>query len=98
MSQYLMQLGLSTESRRPLEDGKRVRYYRLNTDDVAFARKLLEYRQQQREYRERKRQESQDKHVAYAARMQMQYGINTPSTPPPIIIPSFISQGCGRTG
>ncbi|NDJ25904.1 hypothetical protein GS682_30820 [Nostoc sp. B(2019)] len=27
LGQYLTQLGLSTESRRPLEDGKRVRYY-----------------------------------------------------------------------
>jgi hypothetical protein len=35
--QYFSQLGLSTESRRPLEDGKLVRYYRLNTEDVVFA-------------------------------------------------------------
>jgi hypothetical protein len=31
LGQY--QLGLSTESRRPLEDGQRVRYYRLNSTD-----------------------------------------------------------------
>lgn len=80
--QYLSQLGLSTESRRPLEDGQRVRYYRLNTEDVEFAQKVLEYRQRQREERERKRQEEQDRNTAYAARMQSQYGINTPSTPP----------------
>ncbi|MEA5626712.1 hypothetical protein [Nostoc sp. UHCC 0251] len=30
LGQYLWQLGLSTESRRPLKDGQRVRYYRLN--------------------------------------------------------------------
>ncbi|WP_375505222.1 plasmid replication protein, CyRepA1 family [uncultured Nostoc sp.] len=86
LGQYLAQLGLSTESRRPLEDGKRVRYYRLNTEDVEFAQKVLEYRQRQREERERFRQEEQERHAAYAARMQMQYGINPPSTPPPNVI------------
>ena len=30
LGQFLSQLGLSTESRRPMEDGQRVRYYRLN--------------------------------------------------------------------
>ncbi|BAT56633.1 hypothetical protein NOS3756_56450 (plasmid) [Nostoc sp. NIES-3756] len=49
LSQYLGQLGLSTQSRRPLEDGKRVRYYRLCTEDVAFAQQVLEYRQRQRD-------------------------------------------------
>ncbi|NEU84672.1 bifunctional DNA primase/helicase, partial [Nostoc sp. UIC10630] len=82
LGQYLAQLGLSTESRRPLEDGKRVRYYRLNTEDVEFAQKVLEYRQRQREERERKRQESLERDAAYAARIQAQYGINPPSTPP----------------
>ena len=82
LSQYLSQLGLSTESRRPLEDGKRVRYYRLNTSDVEFAQKVLEYRLRQREERERKRQESLELQAVYAARMQAQYGINPPSTPP----------------
>ncbi|MEJ6482539.1 hypothetical protein N0Y54_14595 [Nostoc punctiforme UO1] len=37
LGQYLTQLGLSTESWRSLEDDRRVRYYRLNTEDVAFA-------------------------------------------------------------
>ncbi|MCW5318483.1 DUF3854 domain-containing protein [Nostoc sp. KVJ3] len=82
LGQYLSQLALSTESRRPLEDGKRVRYYRLNTSDVEFVQKVLEYRQRQREERERKRQESLERDAAYAARMQAQYGINAPSTPP----------------
>jgi hypothetical protein len=82
LGQFLSQLGLSTESRRPLEDGQRVRYYRLNTSDVEFIQKVMDYRQRQREDRERKRQESQDKNTAYAARMQSQYGINAPSTPP----------------
>ncbi|MBE8988801.1 DUF3854 domain-containing protein [Nostoc sp. LEGE 12450] len=82
LGQYLAQLGLSTESRRPLEDGKRVRYYRLNTEAVEFAQKVLEYRLRQREERERKRQESLERDAAYAARMQSQYGINSPSTPP----------------
>ncbi len=53
LGQYLWQLGLSTESRRPMEDGQRVRYYRLNTDDVEFAQKVLDYRQRQREEKER---------------------------------------------
>ena len=78
LGQYLWQLGLSTESRRPLEDGQRVRYYRLNTEDVEFIQKVLDYRLHQREDRERKRQEE---HTVYAARMQSQYGINPPSTP-----------------
>ncbi|QSJ20430.1 hypothetical protein JYQ62_18070 [Nostoc sp. UHCC 0702] len=37
LSQYLLQLALSMESRRPGSDGKRVRYYSLKPDDVAFA-------------------------------------------------------------
>ncbi len=82
LGQYLAQLGLSTESRRPLEDGKRVRYYRLNTEDVVFARNVLEYRQRQREEKEKRRQEEQERNAAYAAKMQTQYGIDTPSTPP----------------
>ncbi|MBW4428803.1 MAG: DUF3854 domain-containing protein [Nostoc desertorum CM1-VF14] len=82
LGQYLWQLGLSTESRRPMEDGQRVRYYRLNTEDVEFIQKVLEYRQRQREEKEKKRQQEQDRNVAYAARMQAQYGINPPSTPP----------------
>ncbi|WP_193199948.1 plasmid replication protein, CyRepA1 family [Nostoc sp. MG11] len=82
LGQYLEQLGLSTDSRRPVEDGKRVRYYRLNTEDVVFAQQVLEYRQRQRDERERKRQEEQELNAAYAARMQAQYGINALSTPP----------------
>jgi hypothetical protein len=82
LGQYLCQLGLSTESRRPMEDGQRVRYYRLNTEDVEFAQKVLDYRQRQREEKERKRHQEQERNAAYAARMQAQYGINAPSTPP----------------
>ncbi|MEH2347583.1 MAG: bifunctional DNA primase/helicase, partial [Nostoc sp.] len=82
LGQYLTQLGLSTSSRRPLEDGKRVRYYRLNTEDVEFAQKVLSYRQQQREQKERKHQSELAQNAAYAARMQTMYGINPPSTPP----------------
>ena len=82
LGQYLTQLGLSTESRPPLEDGIRVRYYRLNTEDVVFAQNVLDYRQRQREDRERKRQDEQERNTAYAARMQAQYGINALSTPP----------------
>ncbi|WP_414545579.1 hypothetical protein [Nostoc sp. CCY0012] len=67
---------MSTESRRPLEDGKRVRYYSLNTEDVMFARKVLEYRQRRREEKERKGQEEQEINANYAARMQTQYGVN----------------------
>ena len=82
LGQYLEQLGLSTESRRPLEDGKRVRYYRLNTEDVVFAQNVLVFRQRQRDQKERKRHESLERDAAYAARMQTMYGINPPSTPP----------------
>ncbi|BAZ33851.1 hypothetical protein NIES4074_63650 (plasmid) [Cylindrospermum sp. NIES-4074] len=82
LSQYLSQLALSMNSQRPVEDGKRVRYYQLNPDDVAFARQVLVYRQAQREERERKRQEERESPAAYAARMQAMYGVNTPSTPP----------------
>ncbi|MEH1810323.1 MAG: hypothetical protein ACYTXT_34380 [Nostoc sp.] len=83
LGQFLCQLGLSTESRKPpMEDGQRVRYYRLNTSDVEFIQKVLDYRQRQREDRERKRQNEQERNAAYAARMQSQYGINAPSTPP----------------
>ncbi|WP_242055889.1 hypothetical protein [Nostoc flagelliforme] len=81
LGQFLWQLGLSTESRRPLLDGQRVRYYRLNTSDVEFIQQVLDYRQRQREDRERKRHQEQERNAAYAARMQSQYGINAPSTP-----------------
>jgi hypothetical protein len=86
LSQYLGQLSLSTQSRRPLEDGKRVRYYRLHTEDVAFTRKVLEYRQRLREDRERRRQEEREAQVAYAARMQTMYSIDVLSNPPTIVI------------
>ncbi|MBD2682404.1 MULTISPECIES: plasmid replication protein, CyRepA1 family [Nostoc] len=82
LSQYLLQLGLTTQSRRPTENGQRVRYYRLDPDDVAFACQVLMYRQAQRAQRERRRQEKQAQNAAYAARMQTMYGVNTPSTPP----------------
>ncbi len=82
LGQYLAQLGLSTESRRPLENGQRIRYYRLNTEDVEFAQKVLEYRQKQREQREQKRRQELERNAAYAARMLTQYGINPQSTPP----------------
>ncbi len=82
LGQYLSQLGLSTESRRPVEDGQRVRYYSLNTEDVEFAQKVLEYRQKQREQREQKRQQELERNAAYAARMRIQYGISLPSIPP----------------
>ncbi|MGF2037268.1 MAG: hypothetical protein RMZ43_018430 [Nostoc sp. CmiVER01] len=59
LGQFLWQLGLSTESRRPLLDGQRVRYYRLNTQDVEFIQNVLDYRQRQRQDRERKRYEEQ---------------------------------------
>ena len=86
LSQFLGQLALSTQSRRPLEDGKRVRYYRLSTEDVAFARQVLGYRQRLRDERERRRQEEQEQQAAYAARMQSMYGVKTPSTPPANLI------------
>jgi hypothetical protein len=86
LSQFLGQLSLSTKSRRPMEDGKRVRYYRLCTEDVAFARKVLEYRQRLRDEREKRRQEEREQQAAYAARMQSMYGVNAPSNPPTIVI------------
>lgn len=75
LGQFLSQLGLSTESRRSLEDGQRIRYYRLNTENVEFIQKVLDYRQRQREDRERKRHQEQELQAAYAARMQSQYGV-----------------------
>ncbi|MBD2254874.1 hypothetical protein [Nostoc parmelioides] len=81
LSQYLGQLSLSTQSRRPLEDGKQVRYYRLNAEDVAFAQRVLEYRQRQRDDREKRRQKEREVQAAYEARMQAMYGIDAPSPP-----------------
>ncbi|MEH1932006.1 hypothetical protein [Nostoc sp.] len=80
--QYFSQLGLSNDLKRSLEDGQRVRYYRLNTKDIAFAQNVLNYRLRQSEEKETKRQEEQERHAAYAARMQAQYRIKPPSTPP----------------
>ncbi|MEH1826870.1 MAG: hypothetical protein V7L22_16160 [Nostoc sp.] len=54
----------------------------VNTSDVEFIQKVLDYRQRQREDRERKRQESLEQDAAHKARMQFQSGINAPSTPP----------------
>ncbi|TBR56503.1 bifunctional DNA primase/helicase [Westiellopsis prolifica IICB1] len=75
LGQYLEQLGLSTVFRRPVENGKRVRYYRLNPLDVAFVQQVLSYRQQQREQREKQKLEEQERNAAYAALMQALYGI-----------------------
>ncbi|MHC5770970.1 MAG: hypothetical protein ACYTXI_36420 [Nostoc sp.] len=75
LGQFLWQLGLSTESRRPMEDGQRVWYYRLNIEDVEFIQKVLDYRQRQREEKARKCHQEQELQAAYAARMQSQYGI-----------------------
>ncbi|MBD2505300.1 bifunctional DNA primase/helicase, partial [Anabaena azotica FACHB-119] len=86
LSQYLSQFALSMKSRRPVEDGKRVRYYRLSTEDVAFVRKVLGYRQRLRDEREKRRQEEREAQAAYAARMQAMYGVNAPSNPPSNII------------
>ncbi len=61
--------------RRPVENGKRVRYYRLNPLDVAFVQQVLSYRQQQREQREKQKLEEQERNAAYAALMQALYGI-----------------------
>ncbi|MEH2140697.1 hypothetical protein [Nostoc sp.] len=60
-----------------MESGKRVKYYRLNTEDVAFARMVLDYRQQQE--REPKRQQEQELQAAW---MQTMYGIHASSTLP----------------
>ncbi|MBD2452266.1 DUF3854 domain-containing protein [Nostoc sp. FACHB-152] len=76
LSQYLLQLGLSTISRRPDGKGVRIRYYRLNSKDVEFAKQVLEYRQRQREERERRLQEEQERNEAHAARLQTMYGIS----------------------
>ncbi|MBD2302785.1 plasmid replication protein, CyRepA1 family [Nostoc sp. FACHB-190] len=82
LSQYLGQLALTTQSRRPTENGQRVRYYHLDPDDVAFARQVLVYRQTQRAERKRRRQQEQAQNAAYVARMQAMYGSNAPSNPP----------------
>ncbi|MBD2509971.1 hypothetical protein H6G91_22185 [Nostoc muscorum FACHB-395] len=37
LGKYLTQFRLSNNSRQPLEDSQRVKYYRLNTEDIAFA-------------------------------------------------------------
>ncbi|MCC5669633.1 DUF3854 domain-containing protein [Nostoc sp. CHAB 5784] len=72
--QYLSQLGLSTESRRPLEDGKRVRYYRLNPDDVEFVQNVLEYRQRQREHRKgsAKSRKLRMRHIRLGCKLSME--------------------------
>lgn len=91
LGQFLEQLGLSTVSRRPVENGQRVRYYRLNPDDVTFAQQVLAYRQRQREHKEQLRQEERERNAAYAARMQALYGIE-PS------LKEQGSQGAGERG
>jgi hypothetical protein len=47
-----------------------------------FIQNVLSYRLRQREQKERMRQEEQERNAAHKARMQTQYGINSPSTPP----------------
>jgi Domain of unknown function (DUF3854)/Origin of replication binding protein len=97
LGQYLEQLGLSTVCRRPVKDGKRVRYYRLNPLDVAFAQGVLSYRLIQREQREKQRLESQERNLAHATRMQALYGIE-PTSPPASTPPPNISGEINRGG
>ncbi|MCG6138283.1 MAG: hypothetical protein MET45_27275 [Nostoc sp. LLA-1] len=95
LGQYLSQLGLSTESRRPLEDGKRVRYYRLNTDDVAFVLKVLEYRNGngRRKNASGRRNKNEMRLMLPRCRCSM---ASTLRPHPPFIIPIFINGGCGH--
>ncbi len=81
VSQYLGQIGLSTQSRRQGARGQQVRRYGLNPDDLAFALQVIEHRQRKRQERERMRQEERERNAYHAARVQSLYS-SQPSARP----------------
>lgn len=95
LGEFLEQLGLSTQSRRPQIDGQRKRYYSLKSEDIDFALQVIEYRRIKREEREHKRQEERKKQEQYAVAMQAQWNDRNPSTPP--YIDNSINRGLDGT-
>lgn len=83
IGEYVEQLGLDTQSRRPGSGNARARIYSLTPDAIAFAMHFIEYRKKRREERERKRQEERDRQEQYKAAMQTRWGVQPTSTPPP---------------
>jgi flagellar biosynthesis regulator FlaF len=81
LGKYLTQLGLSTSSRRVGGRGEQVRYYSLDPDNLDFAKKVLAYRQQVREQKERSRQLDREIAERRIAGLQAQYGIAPDSSP-----------------
>ncbi len=80
------QLGLRTAARKKGKRGEQVTYYSLRVEDLTFAVEVLEYREQQRIERAKKKQEQQEKARRHQAKMQSLYRIDPPktsvSTPP----------------
>ena len=74
------QLGLRTVSRKKGKRGEQVRYYRLAKEDAIFALLVLQHRIRQREDKAKKELEIKHKNQEHQAMMQVQYGIEPPTT------------------
>ena len=74
LGMFVQKLGLKTASRKKGSSGNQVKYYSLAIPEVILATQVLEYRQQQRIKREKKRQ-WQEKNRLYQIMLETQYGI-----------------------
>ncbi|KST68087.1 plasmid replication protein, CyRepA1 family [Mastigocoleus testarum] len=96
LGSFLNQIGLSTDFKRLGPRDRRVKYYFLNSDDLAFAQQVLEYRQKKRDEKELKLQEQKERSQAHAARIQTIYGTEdnlSVSPPPNNIMENFLEEG-----
>lgn len=87
LGMLIRKLGLKTRSRKVGSSGEQVTYYSLATEEVIFARSVLEYRQQQREIKEERQRQKQEENRLYRIMMATQFGIEYDepdliSTPP----------------
>ncbi len=90
------QLGLKTVSCKKGKRGEQIRYYRLGQEDTMFAISVLQHRIKQREEKAKKELERQQKNQEHQARMQAQYGIESPTNPvstPPAQRDIYTSEG-----
>ncbi|MEM7757143.1 MAG: plasmid replication protein, CyRepA1 family [Cyanobacteria bacterium P01_A01_bin.40] len=87
LGMFIQKLGLKTRSRKVGSSGEQVTYYSLATEEVIFARSVLEYRQQQREIKEERKRQKQEENCLYRIMMATQFDVKYDesdliSTPP----------------
>ena len=71
-------LGLKTASRKKGSSGQQVKFYSLSVDELAFAQQVLEYRQEQRLKREKRKLQRQEENRLYQIMMATNYGLPLP--------------------